>query len=284
MTLQDLLKAKGIDLKRTKLVRHNWSNEDVRENYIRKCFDFFQSWQKSGQFNVGDTIVSFLGIEGTTGIFQGCYEVKDYAPFNPGSIPKNYFGHNKNEKYNNTVFYDLKIIDNIYKELIDRLVIEWGKNTRYWCQNADTHQKEVIAIKPIASEIIFTSYENVLISFETLEKIVKNKSAYKEWEDKLSCVAGVYLITDRKTGKHYVGSASGEQGGIWGRWRDYVHSRHGGNKCLTDLISLDPDYCYNFQFSILEILPIKRNKNDILAYETLYKRKLLSREFGYNDN
>ena len=95
----------------------------------------------------------------------------------------------------------------------DRLVIDGGKGTINFCQNGTT-EKEVLEIRPSVSEISFTSYDRVLLSFETLHKIVYNKAAYKEWEDKLSAVAGVYLITDTKTGKHYVGFASGEQGGI----------------------------------------------------------------------
>jgi len=73
----------------------------------------------------------------------------------------------------------------------------------------------------------------------------------------LAAVAGVYLIVDRKTGKQYVGSASGE-GGILSRWRSYADTGHGGNKRLIDLAACDP--------------------------EGLYKEKLGSRAFGLNSN
>lgn len=165
----------------------------------------------------------------------------------------------------------------------DRLVIDWGKGTINWCQNGTT-EKELLEIRPAVSEISFTSYDKVLLSFETLHKIVYNKAAYKEWEEKLSAVAGVYLITDTKTGKHYVGSASGEQGGLWGRWSEYARTKHGGNKRLKELITADADYCNNFQYSILEVFPIKRDKHEVLEYEQLYKKKLWSIQFGLNDN
>ena len=97
-------------------------------------------------------------------------------------------------------------------------------------------------------------------------------------------MAGVYLITDIKTGKQYVGSASGEQGGIWGRWIEYARTKHGGNKRLRELITADNDYCRHFQFSILEVFPIKRDRHEVLEYEQLYKRKLRTIEFGWNDN
>ena len=120
-------------------------------------------------------------------------------------------------------------------------MIDWGKGTINWCQNGTT-EKELLAIRPAVSEISFTSYDKVLLSYEALRKIVNNKAAYKEWEEKLSAVAGVYLITDTKTGKHYVGSASGEQGSIWGRWNEYARTKHGGNKRLKELIDADSDY------------------------------------------
>ena len=97
-------------------------------------------------------------------------------------------------------------------------------------------------------------------------------------------MAGVYLITDTKTGKLYVGSASGEQGGIWGRWSEYARTKHGGNKRLQELITADSDYCSNFQYSILEVFPIKRDRHEVLEYEQLYKKKLWSIQFGLNDN
>lgn len=123
-----------------------------------------------------------------------------------------------------------------------------------------------------------------MLSYEALRKIVYNKTAYKEWEEKLSAVAGVYLITDTKTGKHYIGSASGEEGGIWGRWSEYARTKHGGNKRLVELIAADSEYCNHFQYSILEVFPIKRDRKEVLEYEQLYKKKLGSIQFGLNDN
>ena len=61
-------------------------------------------------------------------------------------------------------------------------------------------------------------------------------------------------------------------------------TKHGGNKRLKELIAADPDYCNNFQYSILEVFPIKRDKHEVLEYEQLYKKKLCSIQFGLNDN
>ena len=279
MTLQELLVGQGIDLTRTKLIRHNLSNKTIAENYKRGYLELYQSIQDPTCFKNCDTVVSFLGMEGTSAVFQGCYRVGPTSPYERAKLPIDFAATSDME---NSVIWELTPIG-LWDELKDRLVIEWGKGTKNWCHNGTT-EKEVLAIKPAASEIDFISYDRVLLSFETLHEIIFNEKAYKEWKDKLSAVAGVYLITDTKTGKHYVGSASGEQGGIWGRWSEYAHTKHGGNKRLVDLIAADGDYCYNFQFSILEVFPLKRDKHEVLEYEQLYKEKLLSIPFGLNDN
>lgn len=280
MKLQELLALKGINLERTKLIRHNLTNDVVAANYAHGLLELYQSIQNPSRFKNCDTVISFLGTEGTNGIFLGCYRVGSTVPYNRTSLPEDFTpdsGMNEN-----SVIFELTKMD-ILAELANRLVIDWGKGTINWCQNGTT-EKEILEIRPVVSEIAFTSYDKVILSYETLRKIVYNKAAYKEWEDKLSAVAGVYLITDTRTGKHYVGSASGMEGGIWGRWSEYARTKHGGNKRLAELITADPDHCYNFQYSILEVFPIKRDKHEVLEYEQLYKRKLQSIRFGLNDN
>ena len=71
---------------------------------------------------------------------------------------------------------------------------------------------------------------------------------------------------------------------IKGRWSNYVKTKHGGNEQLKKLIVQDENYCNNFQFSILEVLPIKRDRLEVLECEKRYKEKLLSVEYGLNDN
>lgn len=97
-------------------------------------------------------------------------------------------------------------------------------------------------------------YENVILMFNELEKIVKNPDVNRQWKMMLSNVYGVYLILDTTNGQQYVGSAYGKDG-IWGRWSDYVHTKHGGNKILIELLTNDPMRYKKFQFSILNVLP-----------------------------
>jgi hypothetical protein len=278
MKLQQLFDGYGIDWKRTKLVRHNMSNPTVAENKKAGLLDYYQAVQSKTRFDDCDLIFSFLGTEGTNGIYLGCYRVCGSVPFDKSKMPEKFFFDKGMD--NDCIFYKLEPLDYL-SEYKDRLVIDWGRDAINWCQNG-TKQKEILEIRPVVSAITFDNYENVILTFDDLYTIVYNQPSNKVWKDKLSAVAGVYLITDTLTGQLYVGSASGEQGGIWGRWSDYAHSKHGGNKYLKELIDADPDYCKHFQYSILEVMPKKRDRHEVIAREELYKKKLLTKKFGMN--
>lgn len=280
MKLQALLANEGINWERTKLIRHNLSSDEVATYYSQGQIEIYQTIQRPSRFKNCDYVISFLGTEETNGIFLGCYKVNGFSQYDAAKFPINFTI--TMDADTDCVIFDLEKTD-ILAEFQNRLVIDWGKGTINWCQNGTT-EKEILEIRPAISEIEFISYDKVLLSFEYLREIVYNKTSHKEWEDKLSAVAGVYLITDTKTGKHYVGSASGLDGGIWGRWSQYARTKHGGNKRLVELITANPDYCNNFQYSILEVFPIKRDKHEVLECEQQYKRKLQSIQFGLNDN
>ena len=130
----------------------------------------------------------------------------------------------------------------------------------------------------------FPGFENIDVSFEELEALVLNSRP--DWRAALSSVKGIYLISDIKTGKQYVGSAYGDQG-IWSRWSTYVATGHGGNVELRGLVK-DPTlkYCReSFRFALLEARPSPTPDEIILAREAFWKRILLSRgKYGLNRN
>ena len=126
-------------------------------------------------------------------------------------------------------------------------------------------------------------YENVILMFDELEKIIKNPDVNRQWKMMLSNVYGVYLILDTTNGQQYVGSAYGKDG-IWGRWSDYVHTKHGGNKILIELLANDPLRYKKFQFSILNVLPNSSLREQVIQLEQITKTKLGTRTFGLNSN
>ena len=93
----------------------------------------------------------------------------------------------------------------------------------------------------------------------------------------------VYLFVDTVSGQQYVGSAYGDDG-LLGRWKAYIDTRDGGNKKIKELLRKEPERYHKFQFSILQILPKSTSNESVIQCEALYKNKLLSREFGMNDN
>lgn len=130
----------------------------------------------------------------------------------------------------------------------------------------------------------FPGYEGIDLSFDELQTLVRNDRP--DWKAALESIKGIYLITDTKTGRRYVGSAYGPQG-IWLRWSSYVESGHGGNFELRALVT-DPtlDYCRaNFRFALLEHRSSRTPDEVVMERETFWKRILLTRgEQGLNRN
>jgi hypothetical protein len=130
----------------------------------------------------------------------------------------------------------------------------------------------------------FPGYEDIDLSFEELEALVKN--ARPDWMSALESVKGIYLLSDTKTGKRYVGSAYGDQG-IWSRWCSYVVSGHGGNVELRALVT-EPTLAYcraHFRVALLEHRSSRTEDKTIIDRETFWKRILLTRgEYGLNHN
>lgn len=279
MTLQDICKIDEFDLSHVALVRHNLTNKVVRKSFEEGELGVYQEIQKDNRFGKYDYILSFLGEEGTASRFLGCYQVCGKAPLDIDSIPE--YIQNDIKEETGLVRWILKETDRL-AEYKDRLIIDWGRGAINWLQRGTT-TKDVLAIEPAVSEITFESYDKVLLSYEALQTIVNNSKQHSTWKKELSRVAAIYLIADRKTGKLYVGSATGENDGLWGRWSTYAKTGHGGNKELM-LLTNAADYARNLQFSILKVFPLKHDPYDILKYEKLYKEKLLSIQFGLNDN
>jgi hypothetical protein len=105
------------------------------------------------------------------------------------------------------------------------------RQTRVKFENhyADLNVQEILR-EPYSGRS-FPGFENIDLSFDELETLVRNSRP--DWKAALESVKGIYLISDIKTGKRYVGSAYGERG-IWSRWCSYIAIGHGGNaECQT---------------------------------------------------
>jgi hypothetical protein len=292
ISIQDLLKGwnrnsefDNANESRIKLVRH--SSEVKPDSFIYKKYNgsvyklyrtdyaLFKEWQSeqsdSKMKNV-DYLVVFLAEEGCECRFIGVY--RNYGP--------------KRATGNGVSEYAIEEVEG-FEGLKDKVVIDWGKGTLSWMQNWQS-AKEVRRIEQVNTGDnvpYFTRYEDVILSFSQLQKVVEDK----EWKSKLESLNCVYLILDKETGKQYVGVTyknmkPGIKNGILGRWTEYAKTGHGNNKLLVALLA-EKGISYadqNFQWTILETLPLNVTPKVAIDRESLYKKKFGTREHGYNEN
>ncbi|MBN2836307.1 MAG: GIY-YIG nuclease family protein [Candidatus Delongbacteria bacterium] len=280
MTIIDLLQMKKFDTsKRIKLVRHMDKRCDFYKLVLHDQIETYQSYQSKDIFNC-DYIISFIGGEGSRAIFYGVYKilgVPESAMNHP--IPEDFLFPEMANK-DTDIFYNLKKVEG-FEDFENTVVIEWGKSALAWHQHLT--DKKVIEILPKGKIKEFPGYLSFIIDFMELQLMYKYKEANNKWKEMLSAVNGIYLIVDTKTGMQYIGSTYGTNG-IWGRWEVYAKTGHGNNKKLEENLLVDEKYMFNYQFSILQTLSKSMTKNEIIGYESFYKKKLGSRAFGLNMN
>lgn len=182
--------------------------------------------------------------------------------------------------------YEVELTE-IGKGFIGRLKLRSpyrGRTTRVNFENHYSNFEVQEILRESYSGRSFPGYEDIDVSFDELETLVRNDRP--DWKAALESVKGIYLITDTKTGRCYVGSAYGEQG-VWSRWCSYVASGHGGNVELRSLVSNPTlDYCrVNFRFALLEHRSNRTSDEVVIAREAFWKRILMTRgEHGLNRN
>ncbi|MGB4291590.1 MAG: GIY-YIG nuclease family protein [Bacteroidales bacterium] len=185
---------------------------------------------------------------------------------------------------NNRYKYDTELLE-INNDLIGRLIVRFEKKFRQsypYLENCIDHFYISQILKEKYSVIEFPGYEKTIIDFKYLQTIIGKKD--KTWRTALSNVKGIYLITDKSNGKHYVGSARGEYS-FWSRWAQYSENGHGDNIELKKIIEeRGINYAQNFQFSILEIRSSTTDDNEIIEREQYWKNVLMTKEYGYNKN
>ena len=129
----------------------------------------------------------------------------------------------------------------------------------------------------------FPGHLSVDLSFDELETIVRNERP--DWKGALQHISGIYVISDVRSDRLYVGAAYGK-GGVWSRWSNYVDSGHGENVELRDLTDTKGrDYCRNFRFALLEVLVQTMPAEAIFSRERHWKQVLRTHgQRGLNRN
>ena len=286
-TIQELLKGRNeefdkADVKRIRLIRHKDSRKEkviggkVYDSslydiylYENEAFLTYQSEQRVSKLKNVDYLVSFIGEESTSSRFVGVY--KNYGPFQ------------KHSSCEGDIFakFDIQEIPG-FELLKERVVIDW-KNPIQWLQHY--HEMPVIRIDRGLMENnlpVFVRYEDVVLNYTQLQAIINSNNS--EWKTRLESCNCIYLILDKSNGKQYVGSTYNTKG-IWGRWSNYAKNGHGDDVELKKCVEADSKYAEkNFQWCILETLPIKVLEDQAIERESLYKRTLGTRTHGLNKN
>ena len=174
-----------------------------------------------------------------------------------------------------------------YRRYFGRVIIKYHKTvqTQGMYYNTVCGELEVLQLLPTVFDgEEFPGYDNVRLSFPQLQSILERRK--QSWIAALENQKAVYLITDRHTGKLYVGSATSDAGMLLQRWSNYAANGHGGNKELVALVQEKGfDYVKQyFQYSILENYNAKTDDHVVLKRESWWKETLQSRKFGYNSN
>lgn len=271
MKVFDFLKIMNPDLEpnNTKIHLATWNGvEDPLQVYLGGEFDDWQKWQSKLNFE-RKYVASFISLRrNNSWLFAGIY-------LSHGAI----WDEQENQ-------YQYSLVDDaLCEEMSGRMVMHFSRSGRASYLIAENWSNQMHLAEVYAERLTigdFPGYRSVDLSREELLLIFKQQP--DTWQTALSNVAGIYLISDRQTGRLYVGAAYG-QGGIWQRWAAYADTGHGGNVQLRELIKVEGDGCLNaFRYSILEVADIHCSDAEILAREGHWKSVLLTRDHGFNSN
>ncbi|WP_342343382.1 GIY-YIG nuclease family protein [Microbacterium sp. CFBP 8794] len=160
-------------------------------------------------------------------------------------------------------------------DLRRRLVIGWRLPRRWWMYGAAAASYPVMEIAD-AEPIPFPGFDRLVLDYSRLQAVMRDHR-YASWRTALSSVVGIYLITDTRDGRQYVGKADGAES-VRQRWNVYATNGHGGN---VELRGLDPA---TFRYSLLRVFDPSTPTPEIDAVESHFKIALDSRRHGLNRN
>lgn len=294
MLLNDLLEKKGIDPRHVIALRHRPSERDFSRVFpwlAAERPDLFNAFQQTQGLKLESAlkliegqghVASFIGHEAGKALFVGLYRIASSRPITleeyrldaaHAELAKlGMRGFTGEGGQQSILLFDLKPCD-YYMNWRGRLVVGWPPPERSWWRRAHRNEMPVIAIhEDSAIEAAMPEWDRLNLSWEELAVL-----PYR-WREKLSQWRAIYYIFDALSKRGYVGSAYGTEN-LFGRWKNYAASGHGGNKLLR---SLDPKH---LRFSILQRVSPDMSADDVIRLEAAWKDRLHTRvPFGLNNN
>lgn len=271
--LNDLLRFDAAEVPNVR-VKFNISNgyDDPLDLYKTNPDEVNVTWflwhDDRRYFNVGQTAICLLKLRGDQWLLTTIKKITRLLDVTDG------------------VGYDAVEVKE-YEQYFGRLVVEYHNPCRTMGRKYESVMDELEVVQILNEQYTgneFPGYENVRLSYPLLKNIVDRQ--LPGWVDALRNQKAVYLITDTKTGKMYVGSATSQTGMLLQRWSSYAADGHGGNVELRELVKQQGfDYVKeNFQYSILENYNARMDDGYILKRESWWKETLCTRTHGYNKN
>lgn len=273
ITLNNLLNIKTEDYENTRIKfnQHN-GTDDPMDLYLENPDIVNVRWflwrSQRKYFRVGQVAVCLLKLSYDTWLLTTIKRITKDLDVNEGI---NYEGEELEE----------------YRKYFGRVILKFHKTFQTQCREYGSicDELEVLEVLPsLFDGDEFPGYDRVRLSYAQLYSIITRQK--KSWIAALENQKAVYLITDKHTGKLYVGSATSDNGMLLARWSSYAENGHGGNVELKALVS-EKGFDYikeNFQYSILENYNARVDDHVILDRESWWKETLQSRVFGYNSN
>jgi hypothetical protein len=278
ITLNDLLRLTAAELNNTKIrlmmVPGDDKTNDPHKKYLENPSEVTDGWflwrKTKNHFRAGETGIGFLNLRNDRWLLVTVKKILEVLP-----------------EVTNRIAYTAKEAVE-YQKYFGRVVVNYHNTSK----GNMVHKAAGFIDKLKVCEVFpakygggeFPGYENVCLSFQELKTIIDRKKS--DWISALENQKAVYLITDRESGKLYVGSATSDKGMLLDRWKSYIKTKHGGNVELKELLNEKGDeyIIKNFQFSLLENYNARTGDDNILKRESWWKDVLQTREHGLNRN
>lgn len=276
--LYQLLLDRGVDPARQCVVlyRHKDQKYPLVKHIGTPALALYQATQNRPE-KLGTLVVSFFGHRDNYGLLLGVWRVTAVMPTQEAQREGLLSGTFEKLGDEASYFHTLEEFDILQSERL-KLEVYFGPPAIVWrrvLKQQNSYTVQTLQDCPVP----FPGLNNISLLMSEL------RIAHPDpvWQRELSSISAIYLITDEQSGRQYVGSAYGGLG-LWQRWGDYVHTGHGYNVELIQLLKDAPGREKEFRFTLLEPLDASINPSVVIARENHWKVALGTRTHGLNRN